>query len=286
MKKIFALALAALMMVSVVGLCSCAKGTSADNTLTVALSPDFAPMEFVDTTKSGQESFVGFDVELAKFIAAEMGKELVIKPMSFDACQAAVQSGTVDMSISGYSWTEERAANFNLTDYYYAGENETEQVIIVLAEKAGQFTTADSFAGMTVGAQATSLQYSLATSQLPETVTIQEFTDIGTAVEALRNGNIDALAVAKGNGDAIIANNDNIGFSGFEFVVDEASENNVILIKKGNDELTQEVNTILAKALEAGHYGTWYEAAKTLAGIETSQDVSYDEEGNVLPSDG
>lgn len=75
----------------------------------MALSPDFSPMEFVDSSKTGQEQYVGFDVSLAKFIAEELGVSLVIEPMSFDASQTAVYTASVPMSISGYSWTETRA---------------------------------------------------------------------------------------------------------------------------------------------------------------------------------
>ena len=254
--------------------------TVSAGSLTIAISPDFAPMEFVDVTKSGQDQYVGFDVTLAKFIAEEMGLKLVIKPMSFDACQAAVQTGSVDMSISGYSWTPERNENYNLSDYYYAGENETEQCIITVKANEGKWTKAEDFAVLTVGAQTASLQMSLCTSQLPESTVIKEFSDIGTAVESLRNGNIDALAVAKGNGDAIIANNDALAFTGFEFVVSEEAENNVILLRKGSDALTARVNEILAKAYANGYYGPWYEDAKALAGIPTSEEISYDDEGN------
>ena len=42
----------------------------ADGVLTVARSPDFSPMEFVDSSKTGQDQYVGFDVTLAKYIAA------------------------------------------------------------------------------------------------------------------------------------------------------------------------------------------------------------------------
>ena len=90
----------------------------ADGVLSVALSPDFAPMEFVDSSKSGQEQYVGFDVTLAKYIADYIGVELNVEPMSFDACQTAVYTASVPMSISGYSWTEERAENYELSDYY------------------------------------------------------------------------------------------------------------------------------------------------------------------------
>ncbi len=243
--------------------------------LLVSISPDFAPMEFVDTSKSGQDQYVGFDVTLAKFIADEMGLQLEIMPMSFDACQVAVQTKTVDMSISGYSYTEERAANFNLSDYYYAGDNETEQTIIVAKENEGKWTKAEDFSGKIVAAQTASLQMNLCTAQLPSDCTIKEFSDLGTAVESLRNGIVDAVAVAYGNGEAIIANNDAIAMSGFEFEVSEEAENNVIMLNKDSNELLAKVNEILAKAYDAGYYGQWYEDAKALAGIETAEEVSY-----------
>ncbi len=87
---------------SVLLLAGCGQKTG--DTLTVATSPDFAPMEFVDTSKQGQEQYVGFDISLAKFIAEKLGKELVIQPMSFEACQTAVGMGSVDLAISGFSW--------------------------------------------------------------------------------------------------------------------------------------------------------------------------------------
>lgn len=103
--------------------------------LHVALSPDFSPMEFVDSSKTGQEQYVGFDVSLAKFIAEELGVSLVVEPMSFDASQTAVYTASVPMSISGYSWTETRAENYEISDYYYAGDNETEQVLLTLRQR-------------------------------------------------------------------------------------------------------------------------------------------------------
>ena len=137
---------------------ACAKKEAAKTTLTVAMSPDFAPMEFVDTSKTGQDQFVGFDVTLANYLAKELGLTLELKPMSFDACQTAVQLGSVDMSISGFSWKADRAENFLLSDYYIAGDNETEQSVITTKDKENAITTPEGFAGLKVGAQAASLQ--------------------------------------------------------------------------------------------------------------------------------
>ena len=289
MKKFLAILMAALLLFSVTA-CSSSNepaqpaeaGGEAEEQLTlaagklsVAISPDFAPMEFVDTSKSGQDQYVGFDVTLAKFIAEQMGCELVIEPMSFDACQAAVQTHSVDMSISGFSYTPERAENFALSDYYYAGDNETEQTIIVLAENADKWTKAEDYSGKKVAAQSASLQYNLCTSQLPSDTEIVVYADLGTAVEALRSGIVDAVAVAYGNGEAIIANNSAVAMSGFEFEVSEEAENNVIMMTKGNHALLAKVNEILAIAYDNGYYGEWYAEAEALAGIDTAEEVSY-----------
>ena len=285
MKKIIATALSALLVLGCLAGCGASGNNAASNDngiatvvpgqLTVAISPDFAPMEFVDT----EGNFVGFDVTLAQFIADEMGLELALSPMSFDACQTAVSMGTVDMSISGFSWTEKRAENYNLSDWYHAGENEDNQTLITLAENAGKFTTVESMAGLKVGAQAASLQEGLCKEQLPDNE-LMVFTDINTGVLQLKKGDFQIMAVATGNADAIIAANPDLALAGFNFDVSEEESNNLILLKKGNDELTAEVNKILAKALEAGKYGEWYAAAEELAGI--GQEISYDENGNPI----
>ena len=285
MKKIFAIALAALMILGMFA--GCGAKEAAENPynlvtpgkLTISLSPDFSPMEFVDPSKEGQEQYVGFDVMLAQYIADELGLELVIMPMDFNACQTAVAMGTVDMSISGYSKTDERAENYNLSDFYYAGDNETQQVLITLAANEGLYATAESVAGLKVGAQAASLQANLCTNQLPDTELVI-FGDLTTGLLQLKNGDFQVMAVAHGNAEAIIANNPDIIMTGFEFVVTADEENNVIMMKKGNDALTEKVNELLAKAYDNGYYGEWYAAAEALAGIGV--EVSYDEAGNAI----
>ena len=69
--------------------------------LTVAVSPDLAPMESVDPTKSGQDQFVGLDMSFARYLASELELEPVLMPISFDGCQQAVQDRRVDMATDG-----------------------------------------------------------------------------------------------------------------------------------------------------------------------------------------
>ena len=250
----------------------------------VAMSPDFAPMEFVDLAKSGNDKYVGFDVLLAMYLAKEMNKKLVIKPMSFDACQAAVQSGQVDAAISGFSWTADRAKNYEITDWYEAGDNETEQVLITTKENAGKFTTAESLAGKKIGAQGASLQELLVNEQLvSKGAEISLYGDLSLAVEALKTGKIDALAVAHGNGEAYISQNpDSLDWAGFDFVVDDLYKNNVILLQKGNTALLATINAALAKAKAAGLYNTWYETCEIYSEIKTADQLGYDDDGNKI----
>ena len=89
MKKQFLIAMTALSMVALAG---CSKQEAADSDsrlaqmqkagkLTIGVSPDFAPMEFKDVTKTGDDQYVGSDMAMARYIADKMGLELEIKAM-------------------------------------------------------------------------------------------------------------------------------------------------------------------------------------------------------------
>ena len=252
--------------------------------LTVALSPDFSPMEFVDSSKQGQDQYVGFDVTLAKYIAEYLGVELEIQAMSFDACQTAVAMDAVDMSISGYSWTEARAENFELSDYYYAGDNETEQVLLIRAADAEKYTKPEDFKGVTVGAQNASLQQALVEEQLPD-ANLQIIGEIGVGVMELQSGNIEALAVAEGNAKAILVSNTDLVICDWQFDVKAEYEANVIMMHKGETALCAVVNEALAQAYENGWYGDWYAEAQEMAGIETAIEVSIEDPAEEAPAE-
>ena len=293
MKKLFAMLLA---LVMTMGLMACGAQPAANNTdgdaaggdaavtepanalekikadgvLTVALSPDFSPMEFVDSSKTGQDQYVGFDITLAKYIAENLGVELVIEPMGFDASQTAVYTGSVPMSISGYSWTEERAQNYELSDYYYAGENETRQALLVKKENADKYTSPEDLAGQDVGAQNASLQMQLVTEQLTDANPIA-IGDITVGVMELKSGNIEALAVAYGNAEMIVDANPDLAICTWEFDVKAEYSANVIMMQKGETELLDAVNAILA---QANLYDGWYKDAVELGKSENAQELT------------
>ena len=302
MKKLVSIALALLMLLSAVTVfASCDKDednlaaayekalkkikydpNDYTDTLVVAMSPDFAPMEFYDTAKSGDDAIVGFDVLLATFVAKELGMKLKIDPISFDASMAAVSSGNADLAISGFSWTAERAETFLISDYYVAGENETEQILITTKANAAKFAANKTdFSGLKIGAQGGSLQQLLVEEQLvPKGAKLELFTSINDAAVALSTGDIDALAVAYGNGEALV--NDTIVLSDYYFEVEEKYKNNVILLNKNDAELLAKVNAALAKAMSEGLYDTWYEACQIYAEVKTLDELGYDDDGNKI----
>lgn len=282
MKKIIALILTLMLAVGMLSGCDRpdptafnASAPENNGVLRISTSPDFAPMVFVDPTKRGQDQFVGFDITLAKFIAEELNMELEIMPMDFNSCQMAVYAGTVDMSISGYAWSAEREEMYNISNNYHAGNSADSQVLITLEENAEEYSTASGLSGALVGAQNASLQQLLVTEQLPG-AELDLFTDLDLAVLMLLNGDFDCIAVSEGNAEAIIATHDNVVRSGFVFELDERHMGNVILLQKGNDELTEQINQILEKA--SAYYDQWYAEAKSTAGIQ----VTYDSDGNVV----
>ena len=261
MKRILSVVLAVLMLFAVAGC-----GNPERPVLRVAMSPDFAPMEFVDASKTGQDRFVGFDVSLAKYLAKKLDMELEIVPMSFEACQDAVESGEVDMAISGFSWLPQRAERFNLSATYRAGNNSNNQLLLTWAENAAHFHSSESLDGMRVGAQNASLQEWLVQQQLPGAVLVP-FDDLSQGLELLLQGELDAMAVAEGNADTILASRSELAKAEFRFHVSEELTDNLILLQKGNDQLTQSVNELLSRAEAAGYYPQWYAEAMELAGI-------------------
>lgn len=230
--------------------------------ITMATSPDFAPYEFEDIS-SGTTQYAGADIELAKYIADKIGVELVIEPMDFAACQAAVTSGSVDMSIAGYSPTPEREESMGLSHQYSATEPDGKsQGILVQKDRAAELSTAEAFAGLTVAAQNGALQQTLVTEQLPDT-TMETIINAGDAVMMLKTGKIDGFAIATQVGESYAANYPDLVMSDFYFNIED--DGNVVAVTKGEDALLEVINEAVDEVMEQGLYKQWYDDSLELA---------------------
>ncbi|MBQ3884115.1 MAG: transporter substrate-binding domain-containing protein [Succinivibrio sp.] len=91
---------------------------SGQKTLKVGIEDSIAPFEF---REKGSTEVIGFDVDIIKAIAKEQGFAVEITNMPFDALLPSVLTEQVDVAISSYSITEERAKIVKLEPYYDSG---------------------------------------------------------------------------------------------------------------------------------------------------------------------
>lgn len=274
-KKLMSTLLGATLLIGMLGGCGSSQSrldqVKEAGVLTMATSPDFAPMEFEDIS-SGETKYVGSDIELGKYIAEQLGVELEIQAMDFSAVQAAVTSGQADIAISGFAKTEDRAESMELSDFYGMEESDGEgQGLLVPADQVDNYTSAEDFSGKLIGAQNGSLQYNLVTSQLPD-AEVELISSLNDGLLMLQTGKIDALAVSGDNGEMFEQNYDSVSMSSFYF--DYQSEGNVVAAKKGETELMEAINEIIADVNEQGLYLQWKEEATELAkslGLEVDE---------------
>lgn len=94
-----------------------------DKVLRMATNAEFEPFEYRDE----QNEITGFDIEVAKAIARELGMGFEVTDMAFDSLINALGSDMADIVIAGMTVTDERKQNVDFTDSYYTSK----QVIIV-----------------------------------------------------------------------------------------------------------------------------------------------------------
>lgn len=101
-----------------VGIEAPSEADASKDQLIVATNAEFAPFEYMEGNK-----YYGIDMEIAQLLADELGKELVIVNMSFDAVCLSVQQGKCDIAMAGLTVNEERkeAVEFSAT-YYNAAQ--------------------------------------------------------------------------------------------------------------------------------------------------------------------
>ncbi len=236
--------------------------------LVVGTSPDFPPAEFVDD----EGNVKGSEIMMAEYIAACLGVELQIEPMDFSAVLTSVDTGKVDLGMSGFGYKPDRAENFELS-HGYIGEVDSEsacQGLMVPADKVDEYQTLDDFAGLTIAAQATSLQEMYAQDQIPDVV-IEEVGSLDQAVLNLASGKVDAVALTCTMINNYVAQSDGQYAKAepvFDTSIYEDYDGTVAAAKKGETSLIEAVNVIVDYVNANNMYDTWYQEAKAEAGIE------------------
>jgi polar amino acid transport system substrate-binding protein len=229
----------------------------------VATEPYFAPNEFVDPTKSGDDKYVGSDIELARYIGKKLGVNVKIVPLEFTAVLTGVTEGKYDMAISALAYTPAREEAMNLSKgYHFQKENKGHGILIRESAKDA-IKGAEDLKGKTVVVQSGSLQELFAQTQIPKDIKalkrVSATTDIFLSVQEKK---ADACLTSIPTGEIYIKNNPDSGLmivEGFRFAQDESTLGTRIGMPKGEKELTDAVNAIIDELRASSQYDRWYD---------------------------
>lgn len=245
MKKVLILLLC-LMLIS----CGATKGneTSLDaikskGVIVVGTSADYPPYEFHKEI-DGEDTIVGFDIELAKKIASDIGVELEIVDMSFDGLLPALKGGKIDFIAAGMTPTDERKESVDFSTIYY----DTNQTMLVLNEQVDALNSIEAFKGLKVGVQKASLQEQIFDDQF-EGVEKVALGKIPNLIMELQSGKVDGIILAEVVAKQYAEKNDMIAING----VDLGNEGGVaIAIEKEQAELLEAINATIEQVMTDG----------------------------------
>ena len=164
--------------------------------LTMATNAAFPPYEM--TTDAGE--FEGIDIETAQAIADKLGLELQIDDMDFDAALLSVQQGKADIVMAGVTVTDERKAVMDFSDSYATG------IQSIIVPEGSDIASPDDLAGKKIGTQRGTTGYLYCSDDFGDE-NVVAYDDGLTAVQALNNGQVDAVVIDNAPAKEFVAAN-------------------------------------------------------------------------------
>ncbi len=164
--------------------------------LTMATNAAFPPYEM--TTDAGK--FEGIDIETAQAIADKLGLELQIDDMDFDAALLSVQQGKADIVMAGVTVTDERKAVMDFSDNYATG------IQSIIVPEGSDIASPDDLAGKKIGTQRGTTGYIYCSDDFGDE-NVVAYDDGLTAVQALNNGQVDAVVIDNAPAKEFVAAN-------------------------------------------------------------------------------
>ena len=261
MKRILAFILVALMCMSLFTSCNKAAGEKDLDKVTkagqivVGMECAYAPYNWTTSTPSdttvpianSQGSYAdGYDVQIAKLIAQELGVELVIKAIEWDGLIPALEAGEIDMIIAGMSPTDERKLSIDFSDTYFDSN------LVMVVRKDGAYTEADEisdFSGAKITGQLNTFHYAVI-DQIAGVNKQTALADFAALTQSLASGAIDGYVCEKPGAISAVASNSEFTFIEFEngkgFACDPAESSISVGVRLGST-LTVRINAAIAK---------------------------------------
>ncbi|MFR1045386.1 MAG: amino acid ABC transporter substrate-binding protein [Faecalibacterium sp.] len=197
--------------------------------LTMATNAAFPPYEM--TTDAGD--FEGIDIETAQAIADKLGLELQIDDMDFDAALLSVQQGKADIVMAGVTVTDERKAVMDFSDSYATG------IQSIIVPEGSDIASPDDLAGKKIGTQRGTTGYIHCSDDFGDE-NVVAYDDGLTAVQALNNGQVDAVVIDNAPAQEFIAAN-----PGLKILDTSYAEEDYAIGMAKNSPLEDAVNSVL-----------------------------------------
>ena len=247
MKKMIALLLAALMVLS---MAACASKPAASTETPAASEPaaaaesdlayvqdkgtlvigitDFEPMDY----KDADGNWIGFDADMAKAFAESLGVTAEFVEIDWDNKILELDSKTIDCVWNGMTLTAEVTSAMECSNAYCNNA----QVIIVPADKASEYQTVESVKDLTFAAEAGSAGEA-------------ELTALGYTVTPVKAQSDALMEVAAGTSDAAVIDSlmaaamvgEGTGYANLTYTCGLNSEEYGVGFRKGSD-LAQKLN--------------------------------------------
>ena len=198
--------------------------------LTMSTNAAFPPYEM--TADDG--SFEGIDIDVAAAIADKLGLELQVDDMDFDAALLAAQNGKSDMVMAGVTVTDERQKVMDFSDTYAEG------IQSIIVPEGSDIASVDDLAGKTIGTQRGTTGYIYCTDDFGEDSVVAYDNGL-TAVQALNNGQVDAVVIDNAPAKEFVAANTGLKILDTAY----AQEDYAIGVAKGNTALLDAINGAL-----------------------------------------
>lgn len=259
MKKFTFVLLAAAMLFC---LAACGSSSSSDDdatttkTLRVAMECGYAPYNWTQEDDSNgavaiadsSDYAYGYDVMMAKLIAKDLGYDLEIVKLDWDSLIPALESGDVDAVIAGQSITADRQKVVDFSDpYYYAS-------IVTLVKTDGKYANATGISGL-AGATGTSqlgtVWYDKCLPQIKDVNKLAAQESAPSMLVALESGSVDLVVTDMPTALAATAVYPDMKILDFtdtddNYQVSDEDVNLGISVQKGNTELLDKINGVLA----------------------------------------
>lgn len=231
--------------------------------IVVGTSADYPPYEF-HAMIDGKDQIVGFDIEIAKKIAAHLGVELEVQDMGFDAVLAGVGTGLIDIGVAGINKSPERDEVMDFSEVYYTAEN----IIITKADSDVNYATLEDLAGKTIGVQLGTIQDSYAKEEFKDS-TIKSLGKITDLVLELKTGLIDAILLEVPVAKSYVSQNSDLKLGEMIFLKEDGGA--CIITANGETELMAEINAVIKELLETDQITTLVQEANELADQQTAE---------------